>query len=473
MLAYRRFAVVFAGLSFFLGLETVVQAEERKPNILFICTDDQRPDTIRALGNTYIRTPNLDRLVRQGTVFTQAHCVHPLCVPSRVEILTGTSGFTNGVLALGKEKISPNVDWIAMVLQRAGYHTWYVGKWHTAGRPSTRGYTDVAGLFSSGGGRFAKDQVDYKGMKVTGYRGWIFQTDDRKKLFPEKGVGLTPYISSQFAEAAIRLIKRKSKKPFFLHVNFTAPHDPLLLPPKYEDKYQPSDIPLQPNFKAEHPFDHGNLKGRDEKMLPWPRTPQEVRKNLAVYYAVISHLDEQIGRILEALEQSGQIENTIIIFSSDHGLAVGSHGLMGKQNMYAHTILVPLIFAGPSIPRDKKSDSLVYLRDLFPTFCDFAGTDIPASVEGKSLVPVIKGKTRKIRDHVFCYFRDSQRMVRDREWKLIQYPKLDRYQLFHLLTDPHELKDLSKNPKYGDRMSQLKKRLRDWQKKVKDPVLED
>ena len=162
---------------------------------------------------------------------------------------------------------------------------------------------------------------------MTGYKGWIFQKDDGTKL-PELGVGLTKEISMRFADAAVEFVRRgaESKKPFFLHVNFTAPHDPLLMPPGYKGVYDPDKMPLPKNFLPKHPFDHGNLEGRDELLLPFPRTPEDVRADLAVYYAVISHMDKQLGRMLDALRATGQAERTYVIFTSDQGLAVGSHG---------------------------------------------------------------------------------------------------------------------------------------------------
>ena len=149
----------------------------------------------------------------------------------------------------------------------------------------------------------AENYVDFRGRQATGYGGWQFQTDDGQR-FPEKGIGLTPNISSEFADAAIRLIQKKSDQPFFIHVNFTAPHDPRIWPPGYEKKYDAAKLPLPANFRPEHPFDHGNLRGRDELLLPFPRTADDVRQELACYYAVISHLDEQIGRIFKALDET-------------------------------------------------------------------------------------------------------------------------------------------------------------------------
>ena len=468
-----RSAVFLVGLALVCCPATKAAGAEpkgpRPPNLLFLLTDDQRPDTVGALGNAILRTPHLDALVKGGTAFTRAVSPNPLCVPSRAEILTGCGGFRNGVLPGYSDKLDPKLALWPETLRAAGYHTWYVGKWHTSGRPSTRGYTESLGLFASGKGAPPR-QLDHKGREVTGYRGWVFQTDDGK-LFPEKGVGLSADISARLADAAIDLIKRKPDRPYFLHVNFTAPHDPLLLPPGYEKKYDPKKMALPPNFLARHPFDHGNINGRDELLLPSPRAEADVRDELAAYYAVIEHLDEQVGRILEALKSTGQAENTVVIFSSDHGLAIGSHGLRGKQNMYEHTIGVPLMIGGPGLPRGTRCDAQVYLRDLFPTACELAGVPVPATVEGQSLLPLLKGKEKALYPRVFGYFRDVQRMVRDDRWKLIHYPQIKKHQLFDLRDDPAELKDLADDPRHAATRDGLRGHLEAWQKQVGDPLL--
>ncbi|MCX7824170.1 MAG: sulfatase-like hydrolase/transferase [Verrucomicrobiae bacterium] len=284
------------------------------PNILLLVSDDQRSDTIATLGNPHIRTPYLDRLVRQGVAFTRAICPNPLCVTSRAEILTGCTSFLNGVPYGGR--LRPDMPTIAETFRQAGYHTWHVGKWHVHGEPKTRGYEETRALYS-GGGKFENTlKRDHAGREVTGYRGWTIKTADGKPDL-EKGVGLTAEISRHFADAAIEMLNRRTPEPFFLHVNFTAPHDPLIMPPGYAGRYDPAKIPLPPNFLPEHPFDHGNARGRDELLWPWPRTPQMVREELACYYAVISHMDGQIGRILNALRANSQADNTIIVFTSD------------------------------------------------------------------------------------------------------------------------------------------------------------
>lgn len=440
-----------------------------QPNILFLFSDDQRPDTIAALGNPLIQTPNLDRLVREGTSFSRATCAHPLCFPSRTEILTGCTGFRNKVF-LSNRNADLSMPTLPGVLADAGYHSWWVGKWHMAGRPLTRGFTESLGLYA-GGRRPKEPQFDSKGRLVTGYVGWMFQTDDRK-LMPELGVGLTPDISAKFADFAIEFLKRKQDKPFFLHVNFTAPHDPLLTPPRWDKVYDWRKMPVPKNFLPEHPFDHGNLRGRDEQLLPWPRTRTDIQKDLATYYAVISHMDEQIGKVLDVLDETGQAENTIVVFASDHGLALGSHGLMGKQNMYEHTINVPLIIRGPGISAGKLSHAQCYLRDLFPTFCDIAKAPYPETLQSKSLLPVLKNEVEEIYPFIVGYFQNAQRMIRTDRWKLIQYPEAEKRQLFDLKNDPLEMKNLAEKPELESVLQDLNDKLTTWLRQHHDPMQE-
>ena len=190
------------------------------------------------------------------------------------------------------------------------------------------------------------------------------------------------------------------------------------------------------------------------------------------YYAVIDHTDREIGRILGALEQSGELANTIIIYSSDHGVSVGSHGLREKQNMCEHSVNVPLIICGPGVPEGAKSEVPVYLRELFPTSCELAGVAVPEGVEGRSFAGILKGEERSDREEVPCYFRDCQRMVREERWKLIYYPQIARFQLFDLANDPYELDDLSEDPQYGETRLGLAEKLAHWRVEVKDPVLQ-
>ena len=300
--------------------------------------------------------------------------------------------------------------------------------------PQTHGIEETRGLYTSGRrgtGAQATDPsyVDHAGRQATGYRGYTFKTDDGKPL-PEMGVGLTPDISRHFADAAIGFIDRKPAEPFFLEVAFTAPHDPRLVPPGWETKYDPKAIPLPKNFRPEHPFDHGNAGGRDERLLPSPRTTEDVRAELAAYYAVISGMDEQIGRILEALKTTGQLDNTIIIFSSDQGLAVGSHGLVGKQNLYEHTFGVPLIFSGPGVPqrRSVARHNVICATCSRPRAIWRASRCRPACKGTAWCQRCVTRAQKTVHPFVVGYFTDTQRAIREWPWKLILYPKAKRTQ---------------------------------------------
>jgi len=466
------FLIVFQ----FPALPVLGSQEENPPNILFLLADDMRPDCIAALGNERIRTPNLDRLVAEGMTFSRASCSYPICVVSRSEMITGRHGWENGITGYRGAKFQPDQTFWAEALRDRGYETWHVGKWHVSGRPSTRGYLDLAGHFAGGGGKFWKEgQVDWKEFPITGYRGWIFQSDDGKEKYPELGVGVTPDISTKFADAAISLIERKPDKPWFCHVNFTAPHDPLFVPPGMEGKYQTETMELPKDFLPVHPFDHGNFDGRDEALLAWPRTEEAIKDLLRVYYSVIEDMDTQIGRIIEVLETTDQRENTIIIFASDHGMACGSHGLRGKQNMYEHTINVPLIVTGPGIENGATTEAQIYLRDLYPTTCELAGIPIPSSVTAESFAPVLRGKASSSHEDIFGYFTDRQRMVRtDDGWKLIRYPQIDHWQLFDLNSDPFERFNLidSPVPAHQAKFKLLREKLDGWRRENNDPLLD-
>jgi arylsulfatase A-like enzyme len=445
-------------------------AADTKPNIIFIVSDDQRPDTIRALGNPVIQTPQLDRLAARGSVFPRAIAAYPICYASRAEILTGCCAF-RAFPRYPTGAIDPQLATLAGTFQQAGYTTCYTGKWHNDGHPRQRGYTCTSGLFSSGGAQGAKGTaVDTQGRPVTGYVGWTFKTDDGRVEL-EKGVGLTPRTSEHIADGAIAFLQQKPARPFLLHVNFAAPHDPRMMPPGYQGRYDPKTIPLPENFAPQHPFDHGNIAGRDEKLLAKPLDPDDVRRELACYYAVISHMDQQVGRICDALEAAGRKEDTLIIFTTDQGLALGSHGLLGKQNMYEHTVGVPLIIAGPGVPGGRRFSAQCYLRDLFPTCCELAGLPIPKSVQGKSLLPVLRGQADRIHDFVIAYFMGTQRMIRDERWKLVVYPQAGRQQLFDLQTDPHELHDLSADASHTERLAGLRAKLKSWLGNQGDGVL--
>jgi arylsulfatase A-like enzyme len=248
------------------------------------------------------------------------------------------------------------------------------------------------------------------------------------------------------------------------------PHDPRTPPAGWEKKYDPAKMALPKNYLPKHPFNNGELVIRDEKLLGWPRGEDEIRKELADYYAMISHMDGEIGRIVAALDRRALRKNTLVVFTSDHGLALGSHGLLGKQSLYDHSMRPPLVVAGPGIPAGKKSNALVYLFDLFPTVAELCGVKLPDGVDGKSLVPVMTGKKDGVRDEIFGAYRQFQRCLRTDRWKLIRYPHLNHTQLFDLAADPDETKDLAADPNHAERVKAMTKRLTELQKDFGDTL---
>jgi arylsulfatase A-like enzyme/glucose/arabinose dehydrogenase len=415
------------------------QNDERKPetpNILFIIADDQRWDTIRALGNPQISTPNLDALAKRGFVFRNAYCmgsmIGAVCTPSRTMLLTGRS--------LWRIPAWDSKTWteptLGSIFKEAGYDTLFVGK---------RGNSFVAA---------------HEEFETVVY--------DEERMDAKNRAG-----SSQFhADTTINWLKdRDSSRPFLIYFAPPVPHDPRVAPAEFMKMYSAEKITLSKNFMPQHPFDNGELHVRDELLASHPRSEVDMKRHLAEYYATVSCLDHHFGRVLAALRESGQLDATLVIFTSDQGLAVGGrHGLMGKQNLYEH-VKPPLILAGPGIPQGS-SGALVYLFDLLPTLCDYSGLPIPEQAEGKSLLPVIEGQEPKVREWLFGAYRECQRMVRDDRWKLIAYDASGERntQLFDLAHDPDEIMNLADDPKHAEQRSRLEKLLHEARKQFGDPV---
>ncbi|MBN1278118.1 MAG: sulfatase-like hydrolase/transferase, partial [Deltaproteobacteria bacterium] len=291
------------------------------------------------------------------------------------------------------------------------------------------------------------------------------------KLYPSTKDGFSTDI---FADAAIEFITSyptgKREAPFFCYVAFTAPHDPYSPRHDFIGRYNPDSIPLPGNFLPLHPFAFDDLTVRDENLSPWPRTPEIIREALSDYYGLITHLDERVGDIIQSLKDNGLCSNTIIVFAADNGLAIGSHGLLGKQNLYEHSMKVPLIIAGPGIPEGEISDALVYLFDLFPTLSELCSVSLPVNIDGKSLMPIITGESDHIRKTLFTAYRNTVRAVRSDKWKLIRYPERNYSQLFDLEKDPLELNNLSSDSMYRSNYELLMNELLAWQIAANDTI---
>ena len=439
-----------------------------KPNIVFFFTDDQRYDTIRALGNEFIHTPNIDKLVKMGTTFTHGHIPSgtsaAVCMPSRAMVLSGRSLYH--IDGAGQTIPEEHVI-LGSALRDAGYQTFGIGKWHNGKESFNRGFTGGKDIFFGGMHDHWNVPVhdydpdgNYKGRAP--YIKKFFatnKTEHRRYDHMYQGVHSSTFI----ARAAIDFISSYDRSndrsaPYFMYISFLAPHDPRTMPKQFLEMYDINDIQLPPNFLRMHPFDTGELYIRDERLAKHPRKPDEIKQHILEYYAMISHLDYEIGRVINALEARGDLDNTIIVLGGDNGLAVGQHGLMGKQNCYEHSNRVPLLFAGPAIPKNNKTDAYAYLMDIYPTLCDLVGVSIPDSVEGKSLVPAMNDDKEKIREHVFYGYERYIRSIKDNRYKLIEYvikKKHIKSQLFDLKEDPWEKNNLLE--KEGENLSKLHK----------------
>jgi arylsulfatase A-like enzyme len=302
---------------------------------------------------------------------------------------------------------------------------------------------------------------------------------DPEGIYPDAAVTIGDGFSTElFADAAIDFLETYAgDDPFFLWVAFTAPHDPRTPPSPYAGMYDAASVPLPPNAWARHPFDTGDMTVRDERLAAYPRDPAEIRQHIADYYGMISHLDAQIGRILAALDRRQLADETIVVYTADHGLAVGQHGLMGKQNLYQHSITVPLLMRGPGLESGRRISALTANTDIFPTLCTLAGIAVPETVQGVDLLPLLADDAQPVRHRVFAAYRDVQRMVSDGQWKLIRYSVSektgegsDAFQLFDLANDPWECRDRSGEGALTEVRMRLLAELDAWQRSVGDAL---
>jgi len=468
-----------------------------RPNIVFIFADDQTFSALGALGHPIVKTPNLDRLAQQGTVFSNAYNQGgwhgAICIPSRAMLNTGRflwhakaemdRGFplSNTPTDPVERKRYESNFW-SRILHDGGYETYFAGKWHVDGRGVDGKWVNcvpVEPLF---------DHLET-------IRGPMPPTVDSSYNRPYEGEedAWSPFDpafqgywsggqhwSEVLANDATEMIAKtaKSDKPFFMYLAFNSPHDPRQAPKEFVDMYPQERMDVPPNFLPENLFKDpmgcpADL--RDEMLAPFPRTEYAVRVHRREYYAIISHMDAQVGRILDALDKTGKRENTYIIFTADNGLAIGSHGLFGKQSMFEHSVKVPLIVAGPGLPKQKRIDTPVYMQDAMPTTLELAGEKIPAHVQFKSLLPLLRGERTIQHDSIYGAYNQPtdvhrQRMVRHGDFKLIVYPEAKTVLLYDLKNDPHETKNLAGQAEHVQTVKELLVELARLQRETGDPM---
>ncbi len=465
-----RFLVICLGLAL-LAAMTMAGAAER-PNIVFIFADDLATDGVGVLGNEEVSTPNLDRLAREGLIFTNAYnqgsYSGAVCVASRTMLNTGRFLWRAQKLHKLAEKERQAGRFWSEYLKGAGYETYMTGKWH------------VKAIAGKAFDHVAHERPGMPNQTKEGYNRPIDGKSDVWSPWDTKFGGFWKggkHWSEVLADDAVGFIKGASRidRPFFMYLAFNASHDPRQSPRSFVEKYPLEKVSVPTNYVPEYPYKDaiGCGKGlRDERLAPFPRTEHAVKVNRSEYYAIITHMDEQIGRILSALRNSGKEKDTYVFFTSDHGLAVGHHGLLGKQNLFEHSVKVPFFAKGPGVAFGKKIDVPIYLRDVMPTTLELAGVDRPDHVQFKSLVPFLRGgkAPATLYDAHYGAYLKLQRSVTQDGFKLVLYPKIEKSLLFDLRNDPLEMNDVFAASEHAGRVRRLFARLRELQKETGDEL---
>lgn len=453
-------------------------ASLRRPNILFILVDDQSPFDFKFYNpKSSLQSPNIDRLAAQGMVFDAAHhmgsFVGAVCTPSRHMIMSGRTVWHLPIAPEAGKYCPPNLEQntLAALFNRAGYDTMRTCK--------------VGNSYEGANKQFTV-------RHDAGKRG---DTDESGS--PWHGDQVMNYLTDR--EASM------DSDPFLIYFGFSHPHDTRDGRPELLEKYGavnhtdrailPVSNPKQPvlpiNYLPAHPFPHGHPGLRDETTVSgvWEnRDERTIRNELGREFACSEAIDIQIGRVLTKLEVMGELENTYIFYTADHGIAIGRHGLQGKQNLYEHTWRVPFIVKGPGIKPGSRVAGNIYLLDTVATLCDLAGIPAPESNEGLSFKPVLDGMQATIRDVLYGTYsggtKPGMRCVKKGNWKLIKYDVLDgtvrETQLFDLATNPNELltehgktdlalSNLASDPKHAGKLAEMENLLLSEMRRLNDP----
>ncbi|MGB5666438.1 MAG: sulfatase-like hydrolase/transferase [Maribacter sp.] len=466
-----------------------------QPNIVFIFADDMTHTAINALGNSEIQTPNLDRLADQATTFTHAYNMGAwngaVCAASRAMLISGRSVWNVDEFRQGwLEGRDLDKTW-GRLMENAGYETYMTGKWHVDApadsvfqnvqhvRPGMPGdawdhdrmVAQFSKLNETGGSADDLMPVGYNRPLSEDDSTWS-PTDEKFGGYWEGGT----HWSEVLKVDALGFIDQaeKSDKPFFMYLSFNAAHDHRQAQQEYLDMYPLEKISLPKSWLPMYPFKDSIGNGRslrDEALAPFPRTEFATKTHIKEYYALITHMDEQIGKIIDRLESIGKIDNTYIIFTSDHGMAMGRHGLLGKQTQFDHSIRPPFMIVGPDVPQGNKIDADIYLQDAMATSLEIAGVTKPDYVFFNSVMDLVKGKQDKSHyNAIYGGYINLQRMIRKDGYKLIAYPKLNKVLLFDMENDPEEMNDLASDEKFHAKVKELFNDLIQLQEQMNDQM---
>lgn len=417
------------------------------------------------------QTPNLDNLAARGIHFTHAYNMGSwgaaVCIASRTMLLTGKTLWQAREWAALDARERNQLHLWPQLLEAAGYETYISGKWHVSVAAEQK---------------FRFSRNIRPGMPKDTPEAYQRPVEGKPDLWSASDAGLGGFWeggrhwSEVTAGDAVEFIShaRERTAPFFMYIAFNAPHDPRQSPAVYLDRFPVEHVPVPASFLPMYPHARNigcGIELRDERLAPFPRTEYAVKVHRREYLAILAHLDDQIGRVLRALETSGEAGQTWIFLTSDHGLALGSHGLMGKQNMYEHSLRVPFLVAAPGAVEGRRIDAPIYLQDAMPTVLDLAGVKTPETTGFHSLLPLLRGDaSAHAYSAIYGAYMDKQRAIIDGGWKLIAYPDARVLRLYHCASDPSEIEDLAGDPAHRERRMALLRKLAKLQRQLGDPL---
>jgi iduronate 2-sulfatase len=440
------------------------QAEERKPNVLLLLSDDLNT-ALSGFGHPQCKTPRLDQLAGRGVRFENMHCQYPVCGASRASLMTGLYPYTNGMLGNSGNlrKNLPDVVTLSQLFRNNGYRAARVSKIYHMGIP----FEIIAGTANHDDAPSWDETVNIKApeQNAPGKKTEWSPKDKGSQTFTgvEASTGDLEHADGMAAEAAIEFLKRNKDKPFFLGCGFVRPHVPLVAPSKYFDLYD-RDAMVAPTVPKGDLNDVPKIIRNYKSIDHYGVTPELHKGLLEAYYASISYMDAQVGRVLDTLDELGLRENTIVIFSSDHGYLLGHHHKFQKQHLFEESTRVPFILSVPwmSDSHGTASGHLTELIDLYPTVAGLAGLTPPANLHGQSLEPILQNPSTKkwTKDLAFTISRSGGESIRAADWRFTHWGfGAKGNELYDRKNDPNEFTNLANDPKYADRLNQLKARL--------------
>lgn len=435
-----------------------------KPNVLFIITDDQTINTINSKGNNEIITPNLDQLCSEGMYFTNCHIQGgtsgALCMPSRAMINTSKNMLE---LEHAGNSIPADHPLLGETLLNNGYNTFFTGKWHNGVEGFNRSFNSGENIFF--GGMWDHYNVPMNDFDPTGkydnkvkYIVDFLHSNQPLEMIANK-FNNGEYSIDVVTQSAERYIENyDSSKPFYMNVAYLAPHDPRIVDEKYIRMYDDKKITLPLNFLHDHPFNFGQEIERDEILAQRPLNEEWCKNEIKTYYGMITQIDEHVGRLIKKLKEKGIYDDTLIIFTSDNGLCLSAHGLMGKQNLYDESIRIPFIIKGKNIEANQECNALIQLQDIFPTLVDYLELNIDTELDGKSFKKCLLGESNKLRDEIYLIYTDLIRGIKTPNYKYLQYRYHQgekKVQLFDLTKDVYETKDVANDPEYAKILQEM------------------